>query len=98
MAAETAPAAGESHVLTAGRARVVITSPAGIPLVGFAGRPPSTGIHDDLTATALVLCERHAAAEAAETGEADDVTDDPATRVAIVALDLIGLHGERLMP
>jgi hypothetical protein len=31
-------------------------------MAGFAGRPPSTGVHDDLTATALVLGERASSA------------------------------------
>jgi hypothetical protein len=88
--AGTRGAAG--RVLTAGTARVVITPPVGIHLTGFAGRPPSTGVHDDLTATALVLGERGAAS--GENGE--DGADDPATRVALVALDLIGLHGDAL--
>lgn len=74
------------RILTAGTARVVITPPVGVHLTGFAGRPPSTGVHDDLTATALVLGERD--------GDAD--ADELASRVAIVALDLIGLHGEAL--
>lgn len=41
--------------VTAGVARVVITPPVGIPMTGFAGRGVSTDVHDDLTATALVL-------------------------------------------
>src|SRR5256885_17259723 len=41
--------------LTAGVARANITPPIGIPLVGFAGRGPAEGIHDDLFATALAL-------------------------------------------
>jgi neutral/alkaline ceramidase-like enzyme len=41
--------------LVAGVARVVITPPVGIPMWGFAGRGVSTDVHDDLTATALVL-------------------------------------------
>jgi neutral ceramidase len=74
-----------SH-LTAGVARIVITPPVGIYLTGFAGRPPSTGIHDDLTATALVLCERGP--------NGDDLT----SRVALLALDLLQLPGEGLVP
>jgi neutral ceramidase len=42
-------------MLTAGVYRVVITPPIGIGMVGFAGRGPSEGVHDDLTATALAL-------------------------------------------
>ena len=41
--------------LKAGVARVTVTPPIGIPMFGFAGRGPAAGIHDDLTATALVL-------------------------------------------
>ena len=41
--------------LSAGVARVTVTPPIGIPMFGFAGRGPAAGIHDDLTATALVL-------------------------------------------
>ncbi len=41
--------------LRAGVARADITPPIGIPLVGFAGRGPSEGVHDPLLATALVL-------------------------------------------
>jgi neutral ceramidase len=44
-----------STQLQAGVARGVITPPVGIALVGFAGRGPSSGVHDDLVATALVL-------------------------------------------
>ena len=77
-----------ANVLTAGTARVVITPPVGIGMAGFAGRPPSIGVHDDLTATALVLCERDPSGDGA---------DDPASRVAILALDLIGLRAETLV-
>jgi hypothetical protein len=41
--------------LNAGLARANITPPAGIPLVGFAGRGPAQGVHDDLLATTLAL-------------------------------------------
>ena len=41
--------------LRAGVARTTITPPLGSPLVGFADRDDSTGCHDELTATALVL-------------------------------------------
>src|SRR5260370_36123933 len=44
-------------MLTAGIYRVVITPPIGIGMVGFAGRGPSEGVHDDLTATALALSD-----------------------------------------
>lgn len=43
--------------LRAGVARAVITPPVGAPLTGFAGRPPATDVHDELTATALVLSQ-----------------------------------------
>lgn len=72
----------EGTGLSAGVARVVITPPVGIGLVGFAGRPPSTGVHDDLTATALVFSEG----------------DNAASRVAVVALDLLGMYGEEIGP
>jgi neutral ceramidase len=41
--------------LRAGVARTTITPPLGSPLVGFADRDDSTGCHDELTATALVV-------------------------------------------
>lgn len=44
-------------MLTAGLCRVVITPPIGIGMVGFAGRGPSEGVHDDLTATAVALSD-----------------------------------------
>lgn len=43
-------------MLTAGTARSVITPPVGVELSGYAGRPgPSTGIHDNIYAKALVI-------------------------------------------
>jgi len=48
-------AVAPSSPLHVGVARGIITPPIGIPMVGFAGRGPSEGVHDDLTATALVL-------------------------------------------
>ena len=80
------------RVLTAGTARVVITPPVGIGLAGFAGRPPSTGVHDDLTAMALVLGEHDASGAAGDSG-----SDNLQSRVAIVSLDLIGLRGDTLV-
>jgi hypothetical protein len=71
----------------------VITPPVGIGMAGFAGRPPSIGVHDDLTATALVLCER----DATSGGENEGNGDARDTRVAIVALDLIGLRADTLV-
>lgn len=68
--------------LSAGVARVVITPPVGIAMVGFAGRGPAIGVHDDLMATALVLAER------------GPNGDDAASRVALVAADIIGIHGD----
>jgi neutral ceramidase len=44
-------------MLTAGLCRVVITPPIGIGMTGFAGRGPSEGVQDDLTATALALSD-----------------------------------------
>lgn len=71
--------------LAAGTAQVVITPPVGIPLIGFAGRGSSIGVHDDLTATALVLCERSIDG------------DVPESRVALVALDLLDLYDSTLI-
>jgi hypothetical protein len=82
-----------ARVLTAGTARVVVTPPVGIGMAGFAGRPPSTGVHDDLTATAIVLGERDSAGGGDGTGGAGGA-EDGATRVALVALDLIGVRGD----
>jgi neutral ceramidase len=44
-------------MLTAGVCRVVITPPIGIGMTGFAGRGPSEGVQDDLTATVLALSD-----------------------------------------
>ncbi|MBT5532832.1 hypothetical protein HOK31_07190, partial [Candidatus Poribacteria bacterium] len=41
--------------LEAGVARADITPAVGIPMVGFAGRGPSTDVHDPLYATCLAL-------------------------------------------
>lgn len=42
-------------MLTAGTAKRIITPPVGVELSGYAGRPgPSSGVHDDLYAKALV--------------------------------------------
>ena len=63
----------ESHLL-AGVARRIITPPRGIFLIGYGDRwQGNTGVHDDLTATALVLGEG-------------------ATRLAIVALDMLAIN------
>jgi neutral ceramidase len=43
--------------LQIGVARADITPPVGIPMVGFAGRGPSIGVHDPLYATALVVAD-----------------------------------------
>jgi hypothetical protein len=74
--------------LLAGTVRVVITPPVGIHLTGFAGRAPSLGVHDDLFATALVLAEPDSTS-----GEAS--LD---TRVAIVAVDVLGMYGDQIAP
>src|SRR5207249_3011180 len=44
-------------MLSAAVYRVVISPPIGIGMVGFAGRGPSEGVHDDLTATAVALSD-----------------------------------------
>ena len=64
----------------AGAARVTITPPVGMPLLGFAGRAPSDGVHDDLKATALVL-------EGPGPGDPAEVL-----RLAIIACDLLWLE------
>src|SRR5215212_8352178 len=74
--------------LSAGVARVTITPPIGIPMIGFAGRGPAGGIHDDLTASALVL-----EGPAAQPG--GDAQCAGSSRLAIIACDLLSLrHGE----
>ena len=77
---------GRAAGLSAGVARGVITPPVGTAMSGFAGRPPSTGVHDELLATALVLAERTPAGADAD------------SRVALVTLDLLGLYGDALAP
>jgi hypothetical protein len=64
----------ETTPLLAAVARRTITPPAGIYLIGYADRTRgNAGVHDELTATALVL-------------------DDGATRLAIVALDMLVIN------
>src|SRR5919199_551151 len=75
--------------LCAGVARVTITPSIGIPMIGFAGRGPAAGLHDDLTATALVL-------EGLPVPLADDPPDDGITRLAIIACDLLFLRAEEV--
>ncbi|HEY1969318.1 MAG TPA: hypothetical protein VGH89_15310 [Pseudonocardia sp.] len=48
---------GKGGTFRAGVARAVITPPVGCPLSGFAGRASSMDVHDELTATALVLSQ-----------------------------------------
>lgn len=62
----------------AGVARVTITPPVGIPMIGFAGRGNANGVHDDLSATALVV-------EGPGSGAAPG-------RAAIIACDLLWLE------
>jgi neutral ceramidase len=75
--------------LRAGVARVTITPPIGIPMIGFAGRGPAGGIHDDLTATAFVL-----------EGPAADLSGDAqgagVSRLAVIACDLLFLRPEEV--
>src|SRR3954451_20692891 len=68
--------------LSAGVARVTISPPIGIPMIGFAGRGPAAGIHDDLTATALVL-------EGPALGAG-------VIRLAVIACDLLFLRSEEV--
>jgi hypothetical protein len=64
----------------AGVARATINPPIGAPMAGFAGRGLSTGIHDDLTATALVL-------------RGDGATE---AELVLIACDLLSLSGRRV--
>lgn len=67
-------------VLQVGVATARITAPVGSPMSGFAGRGPSTDVHDDLRATALVLQGEHSADE------------DPAIHsVVLICCDLLSL-------
>ena len=75
--------------LSAGVARVTITPPIGIPMIGFAGRGPASGIHDDLTATALVL--EGPAAQLSGDGLGAGVS-----RLAVIACDLLFLRSEEI--
>ncbi len=75
--------------LRAGVARVTITPPIGIPMIGFAGRGPASGVHDDLTATALVLegPPAHPQGTSQTTG---------VSRLAIIACDLLFLRDKEV--
>jgi len=75
--------------LRAGVARVVITPAVGIPMIGFAGRGPAGGIHDDLTATALVL-------EGPPAQRAGAAPADGVNRLAIIACDLLFLRTDEV--
>src|SRR5215207_4170314 len=75
--------------LSAGVARVTITPPIGIPMIGFAGRGPAAGIHDDLTATALVL-------EGPAALLSGDGLGAGISRLAVIACDLLFLRAEEV--
>lgn len=75
--------------LRAGVARVTVTPPIGIPMIGFAGRGPAGGIHDDLTATALVL-------EGPQAQLRGDAPGAGISRLAIIACDLLFLRAEEV--
>ena len=75
--------------LRAGVARVTVTPPIGIPMFGFAGRGPAAGIHDDLTATALVL-------EGPQAKLSGDPQGSGISRLAIIACDLLFLRSEEV--
>jgi hypothetical protein len=75
--------------LSAGVARVTITPPIGIPMIGFAGRGPAAGIHDDLTATALVL-------EGPAAPLSGDAQGAGVSRLAVIACDLLFLRPEEV--
>lgn len=74
--------------LSAGVARVTITPPIGIPMMGFAGRGPAAGIHDELTATVLVL--EGTPAQVSGSAQAG------LGRLAIIACDLLFLRTEEV--
>lgn len=69
-------------IVKAGVARAFITPPIGMPMDGFAGRGCASGVHDQLTATALVL------------GSAPRRGDGPLRRLAIVCCDLLSVGGD----
>ena len=75
--------------LRAGVARVIVTPPIGIPMIGFAGRGPAAGIHDDLTATALVL-------EGPTAHLTGDAQGEDVCRLAIIACDLLFLRADEV--
>src|SRR5215217_3037199 len=75
--------------LRAGVARVTVTPPIGIPMIGFAGRGPATGIHDDLTATALVL-------EGPQARLRGDAQGADISLLALIACDLLFLRSEEV--
>ena len=75
--------------LRAGVARVTVTPPIGIPMIGFAGRGPAAGIHDDLTATALVL-------ESSPGRQHGEAQGPGVSRLAIIACDLLFLRSEEV--
>jgi neutral ceramidase len=75
--------------LRAGVARVTVTPPIGIPMIGFAGRGPAGGIHDNLTATALVL-------EGPPAQLNGDAQGAGVSRLAVIACDLLFLRAEEV--
>lgn len=75
--------------LRAGVARVTVTPPIRIPMMGFAGRGPAAGIHDDLTATALVL-------EGSPVQPGGSAQGAGISRLAIIACDLLFLRPEEV--
>lgn len=75
--------------LSAGMARVTITPPVGMPMMGFAGRGSASDIHDDLTATALVL-------ESAPAGEGGEGPAAGVCRLAIIACELLFLRPDEV--
>jgi hypothetical protein len=75
--------------LRAGVARVTITPPIGIEMIGFAGRGPADGVHDELTATALVL-------EGPAAHVAGDQASEAVIRLALIACDLLYLRAEEV--
>jgi hypothetical protein len=82
--------------LTAGTARVAITPPVGIHLTGFAGRPPTTGVHADHYATAVVLAERGHGGQGGEGSGGGSESGERDSRAALVTLDLLGMYSDQI--
>ena len=76
----------QATTFRAGAAREVITPPTGIYLIGYGDRTKGNiGVHDDLTATALVLSGVSSREEAeAWTPVMDVIADDLSTLIELL--------------